>query len=162
MTTTLHIYNVPKQDVLDCNAHPFVQHMTPFVLNPTPDMADSFAVLIDGYNDVDDEIYTIPEIRAYWQELDRRWPYILFFGSMLAEMPQMVAWCCLNNLSSYKRPDSSAAMIDFDRPELAHWIHRHFPYMNALYEAACGENIEQREWAIYQRTNHIFQSFNLI
>jgi hypothetical protein len=156
----LCLYNVPKQEVLDCNVQPFIERMTPYVLNPEPDLVDTFAVLIDGYNDVDDEIYTIPEIRAYWQELDRRWPYIFFFGSVLAEMPQMVAWCCHNNLNSYKRPGCLSTMIDYDKPELIHWLHQHWPPMNCLFELAYPDPA-QREYAIFERTRQIFRAFNI-
>lgn len=157
---TLRLYNVPQQEVLDCNVFPFIERMSPFVLNPQPEYVDTFAVLIDGYNDNPDEIYAIPEIRAYWQKLDAHWPYIFFFGSVFAEMPQLVAWCCHNNISSYKRPGHMATFIDYDKPELALWINRHWPYMNALYHLTYNDPA-QREWAIYERTKQIFGAFNM-
>jgi hypothetical protein len=157
---TLRIYNVPQQEILDCNVFPFIERMSPFVLNPKAEYVDTFAVLVDGYNDIDEEIYAIPEVRAYWQKLDTHWPYIFFFGSVLAEMPQMVAWCCHNNISSYKRPGHMATLIDYDKPELIQWIHRHWPYMNALYQLAY-EDPMQREWAILERTKQIFAAFNI-
>jgi len=158
--STLVIYNVPEQEVRDCNVIPFIERMAPYVINPEPFHADSFAFLVDGFNDQPDEIYTIPEVRAYWQELDRRWPYILFFGSVLAEMPQMVAWCNHNNLSSFQRPGADATMIHYDRPELLLWLHRHWGPMNGLFHLAYG-NTAARENAIYQRTTQIFGSFGI-
>lgn len=157
---TLRLYMVPKEEVLDCNVFPFIERMAPFVLNPKPEYVDTFAVLIDGYNDSDEEIYAIPEIRAYWQKLDAHWPYTFFFGSIMAEMPQLVAWCCQNNLRSYKRPGHFATLVDPDQTELVYWIHRHWPYMNALYQLAY-EDPAQREWAILERTKQIYAAFNM-
>jgi hypothetical protein len=157
---TLCLYTVPQQEVLDCNVFPFIERMAPFVVNPKPEYVDTFAVLIDGYNDNPDEIYAIPEIRSYWQKLDAHWPYIFFFGSIFAEMPQLVAWCCHNNIQSYKRPGHTATLVDCDKPELHNWIYRHWPYMNALYELAY-DDPAQREWAIYERTKEIYATFNI-
>jgi hypothetical protein len=158
--STLVIYNVPEQEVRDCNVIPFIERMAPYVINPEPFHADTFAFLVDGFNDQPDEIYTIPEVRAYWQEVDRRWPYILFFGSVLAEMPQMVAWCNHNNLSSFQRPGATATMINYDRPELLRWLHQRWEPMNGLFHRAYG-NTAAREHAIYQRTSQIFGGFGM-
>lgn len=158
--STLVICNVPEQEVRDCNVIPFIERMAPYVINPEPFHADTFAFLVDGFNDQPDEIYTIPEVRAFWTELDRRWPYILFFGSVLAEMPQMVAWCNHNNLTSYQRPESEATLIHYDRPELLRWLHQRWVPMNDLFALAHGTPAAC-ENAIYQRTSQILESFGM-
>ena len=48
-------------------------------------MMNSVALMIDGYNHDPREIYAIPEVRTFYQQLWEVWPYWLYFCNLDTE-----------------------------------------------------------------------------
>jgi hypothetical protein len=56
-------------------------------------MMNGMALMIDGYNHDHREIYAIPEVRAFYKQLWKGWPYWLFFCNLDSEnLMMMVMW----------------------------------------------------------------------
>ena len=57
-------------------------------------MMNHLALFIEGYDDDPREIYAIPEVRKFYQQLWQRWPYWLYFCNLDTENLMMMVMCC--------------------------------------------------------------------
>ena len=97
---------------------------------------DSLVLLIDGYNDHPDEVYAIPEIRSFFKELHRRWPWWAFFLSNENANMAVAYLCLIDCVDSFKRKDNPMCAASFD-PTLVLEVLRHdFGRMNYLWSIA--------------------------
>lgn len=88
----------------------------------------SVAVSFDGFNEDPREIYEIPEIRRFCTELDRHFPYWLYFLSTDDSSLKMMAFC----LCSVEKKGSGLVMLD--NMDLGRFLHSHFAAMNELFD----------------------------
>ena len=79
-TLILHACEIPREEIEALDTAPFIDRMSSRVANPKPEDAGNFAILVDGYNDDPEEVYTIQSVRDYYKKLDEEWPYLLFFA----------------------------------------------------------------------------------
>jgi hypothetical protein len=167
----LDMVSTPRCEVEACDTAPFIERMAAAVANPQPHHAGGFVFMVDGYNDTEDEIYSIPEIRAYYRKLDQEWPHLLFFANTELESLAVITWCLMDNLTSAKAVGTKA-LTKYDIPELLGWIYDRMMPMNNLFEKAyrhqcstafceSGEASHPCEQAIADRTRTIFQAYNL-
>lgn len=111
------------------------------------DKFDSLILQVDGYNDHPEEIYCIPEVRVYFQELHKRWPWWAYFlnNSEMATMA-ITYLCLLKSIESYKRDSNPQCAAAFNPRELLELVQQDFGRMNYLWEIAglSGEANDQR------------------
>ena len=74
-------------------------------------MMNSVALMIDGYNHDPREIYTIPEVRAFYKQLWEVWPYWLYFCNLDTENLMMMVMCCLESLDALKVKGQSQVKV---------------------------------------------------
>jgi hypothetical protein len=163
--------STPRCEVEACDTAPFIERMAAAVANPLPHHAGAFVFMVDGYNDTEDEIYSIPEIRAYYRKLDQEWPYLLFFANTELESLPVITWCLMDNITSAKAVGTKA-VTKYDIPELLRWIDGRLLPMNSLFEKAYRHEIADAfyltgsvshpcEQAVLDRTCAVFQTYNL-
>jgi len=88
-----------------------------------PLMRDRIHIAIDGYNDHPEEIYELPEVRAYFEAAETHgmmdWMYYccLDTGSL-----SNVLLCTLKNFCKTSYADTPRIGVSFDKKEVAQWI----------------------------------------
>lgn len=97
---------------------------------------DSLVFLADGYNDHADEIYAIPEVRRYYQELHKRWPWWAFFLSNENASMAVCYLCLVDCVESFKRQGAPSCAASFDPSPLLQLLWHDFGRMNYLWEIA--------------------------
>jgi len=95
-----------------------------------------FVFFVEGYDDDPRELYTIDEVRTFYQTLCRRWPYLFFFCDVGTGGLMILTACCMKDLSCVKHKGFSATMITVDTSELSEFIAEGLWPMNVLFERA--------------------------
>ena len=119
-------------------------------------MMNSVALMIDGYNHDPREIYAIPEVRTFYQQLWEVWPYWLFFCNLDSENLMMMVMCCLESLDALKVKGQSQVKVSISPLEVVRFISGGFVPMNEMCERA---GMSERQ--IFDRTKAVFEYFNL-
>lgn len=119
-------------------------------------MMNSFEFVIDGYNDNPQEIYMIPEVREFFKNLHRDWPYWFFFCDLRTETLTMMTMCMLPTISGFKRLGQPQSAVQYDPIELIQFIQKNFAPLNSMMERA-----GMSETDIYNRTRDVFLYFKL-
>jgi hypothetical protein len=133
----------------------FGKHRVP-VGNQLGAMMNSLALMIEGYDDDPREIYAIPEVRAFYQQLWERWPYWLFFCNLDTENLMTMVMCCLESLDALKVKGQDQVQVSIDPLEVVRFISGGFVPMNEMCERA---GMSERQ--IFNRTKAVFEYFNL-
>lgn len=97
---------------------------------------DSLTLLVDGYNHRVDEIYAIPEVRRYFAELHRRWPWWLYFLKNFEANIAVYYMCLLQRVECFKEAGAPSCAAAFNPDELWAIIGHDFCRMNYLFERA--------------------------
>jgi hypothetical protein len=119
------------------------------------DKFDSLILQIDGYNDHPEEIYCIPEVRKYFQELHKRWPWWTYFFNNSEMATMAISYLCLlKSVECYKRNSDPKCAAAFDPNEILRILQHDFGRMNYLWEIA-GLSDEQND----RRSDEILSLF---
>ena len=119
-------------------------------------MMNSLALMIEGYDDDPREIYAIPEVRTFYQQLWQRWPYWLYFCNLDTENLMMMVMCCLDSLDALKVQGEPQVQVQINPLEVVQFISGGFVPMNEMCERA-----GMSECQIFDRTKAVFGYFNL-
>ncbi len=117
---------------------------------------NSLALMIGGYDEDPREIYAIPEIRRFYQQLWKQWPYWLYFCNLDTENLMMMVMCCLGSLDALKVKDQSQVKVSISPLEVIQFISGGFVPMNEMCD-----NAGMSERQIYDRTKAVFEYFKL-
>ena len=119
-------------------------------------MMNSLALMIEGYDDDPREIYAIPEVRTFYQQLWRRWPYWLYFCNLDTENLMMMVMCCLDSLDALKVKGQEQVKVTISPLAVVQFISDGFVPMNEMCARA---GISEHQ--IFERTKAVFEYFNL-
>jgi hypothetical protein len=119
-------------------------------------MMNSLALMIEGYDDDPREIYAIPEVSTFYQQLWQRWPYWLYFCNLDTENLMMMVMCCLDSLDALKVQGQPQVQVQINPLEVVQFISGGFVPMNKM----CGR-AGMSERLIFDRTKAVFEYFNL-
>ena len=119
-------------------------------------MMNSLALMIEGYDHDPREIYAIPEVRTFYQQLWRRWPYWLYFCNLDTENLMMMVMCCLDSLDALKVKGQEQVKVTISPLAVVQFISDGFVPMNEMCERA---GMSERQ--IFDRTKAVFEYFNL-
>lgn len=97
---------------------------------------DSLVFLVEGYDDHPDEIYCIPEIRRFYQELHKRWPWWAFFLNNSNASLAVAYLCLIDCVDSFKKDSSPMCAASFNPRPLLEIIRHDFGRMNYLWSIA--------------------------
>ena len=111
---------------------------------------------VEGYDSDPREIYLVPEVRRFYSEFHRAWPYWLCFANLDADGLNTMVICCLNSLTALKVDGQPSCRVEYDPLELIHFIAADMPHMNRMCERA---GLSEAE--IYNRTRGLFHYFHL-
>ena len=102
------------------------------------DRYNSLVLIIDGYNDVKEELYAISEVREYIRRLHKRWPWLLFFCNIdpMGEHLSIVYLCLVDAVNSIHRDGCEHTCAIFNPDQMLDLLRRDFCRMNMLFERA--------------------------
>ena len=120
------------------------------------EMMNCFVFCIEGWDNDDREIHSIPEVRRFYAAFHEAWPYWLYFCNLDVDTLRTMTACCLPSLTAIKVDGSPSVGVQYDPVELLSFLSRDFGPMNAMCERA-----EMFESLICERTKAVFQHFGL-
>jgi hypothetical protein len=85
-------------------------------------------LVVDGYNDEQRELIDIPEVRAFLQLFNERWPYWAFFFNQVDDSIKLLG-CCVCGANFL-----GAGAIEIDGTKLVEFLRRGFGGMNLIFE----------------------------
>ena len=87
------------------------------------------SLVIDGYNTDSRELFEIPEVRRYIQQLDAMWPYWFFFLSQVDDSIKVIESCLCDSI------EVVPGVTSIDTQQLNDCLTRHFSALNSYCEA---------------------------
>jgi len=119
-------------------------------------MMNSFVFCIEGWDDDEREIHSIPEIRRFYSAFHEAWPHWLYFCNLDTDTLRTMTMCCMNSLTAIKVDGSPQVQVQYEPTELLEFLSRDFAPMNALCDRA-----QMFESLIYDRSKAVFEYFGL-
>lgn len=148
-----------KEQVRHCKTAHFLKR---FGLDALPEGAElaammgKFRFLVEGFDDNPLEIYSIPEVRKFYQHLHRAWPYWFYFCDLRTETLTIMTMCLLPNISGFTRIGQPKAAAQYDPMDLIQFVQKNFVPLNLMMERA-----GMREMEIYNRTRDVFLHYKV-
>jgi hypothetical protein len=123
------IITASKEEVLAGNTTSVLKALRPLISSPETALRwrEKVDFAIDGYNDVQWELFEIPEVRNFVASIDAHFPFWLFFLSKHALGLQCVAYCFL---PPFLKPEARASIFPERLDDLL--SRRWFPAMNQI------------------------------
>jgi hypothetical protein len=100
---------------------------------------------VSGYDNDPRELWDIPEVKAFFLQLDNRFPYWFFFLTKFGSGLKVIAFCCCKLISL------SATKVWLEPASLEQFLNRHFLAMNQLCDhvkMSEKENVELTELVV--------------
>ena len=119
-------------------------------------MMNSFVFCIEGWDDDEREIHSIPEIRRFYSAFHEAWPYWLYFCNLDTDTLRTMTMCCMNSLTAIKVDGSPQVQVEYEPMELLQFLARDLNHMNAMCDRG-----EMFESLIYDRSKAVFEYFAL-
>ena len=119
-------------------------------------MMNNFVFCIEGWDDDEREIHSIPEVRRFYSAFHDAWPYWLYFCNLEVDTLRAMTMCCLPSLTAIKVDGSPQVQVQCEPTELLQFLAQDFNPMNAICERA-----EMFERLIYDRSKAVFEYFGL-
>lgn len=135
------IYTISRQEITNNDYTRFDQTVGPWAELRGQELSNrhnSLILIIDGFNEIQDELYTIPEVREYMRGLHRRWPWLLFFLNIepMGEHLAIAYLCLVDTVNSVHRDGSADTCAVFNPDQMLDLLRRDFCRMNLLFERA--------------------------
>ena len=120
------------------------------------EMMDRMIFGIEGYDDDQREVHSIPEIRRFYTAFHDAWPYWLYFCNLDTEVLKMMVVCCLPSIAALKVDGQPTVAVECKPLELLGFVSNDFGPMNVMCERA-----EMPERMIYDRSKAVFEYFDM-
>jgi hypothetical protein len=143
----INIYTISRREITQLDYARFDSTIGPWADlkgNELREKYSTLVIMIDGYNSVQEELYMIPEVRAYMIGLHKRWPWLLFFSNIEPLGDHLaIAYLCLVDTVNFvysDEPGQTCAVFDPDQmlDSLRHDLSR----MNLLFERAAMADVD--------------------
>lgn len=147
------IVEFTKEEVLSCNPAYFLERYGPEVLPEGSELAAMMGRVhfgVQGWDDDPREVYSIPEVRTFYQQFYRVWPDWFFFCSLESPCLTMMTLCLMPELHDSKRLDQTYSGVIYDPLDLMNFISANWVIFNTMMERA-----GMSEMDIYNRTRDI-------
>ena len=119
-------------------------------------MMNSFVFCIEGWDNDEREIHSIPEIRRFYSAFHEAWPYWLYFCNLDTDTLRTMTMCCMNSLTAIKVDGSPQVQVEYEPMELLQFLARDLNHMNAMCDRG-----QMFESIIYDRSKAVFEYFGL-
>ena len=156
-TKAIYVHEISRKEIESLNLKPFLDRFRALP-SASPDellrYCDAVVLSISGYDEVEEELYAIAEVRSYFQELNRWWPYWLYFLHLKAEAAAIPVLSLLPTISAISRRGTGRVAARFEPSEMGELLVELFPPMNHLCD-----RVDLGEHYIERRTSAILRLF---
>jgi hypothetical protein len=120
-----------REQIMEMDLQEPLQVLRQLAGNPEKAVAacGRISVIIDGYNADSRELFEIPEVRRYIQQLDALWPYWFFFLSQADDSIKVIESCLCDSI------EVVPGVTSIDTEQLNECLTRHFSALNSYCEA---------------------------
>jgi len=120
-----------REQIMAMDLHEPLQVLRQLAGNPEKAVAacGRISVVIDGYNADSRELFEIPEVRRYIQQLDALWPYWFFFLSQADDSIKVIESCLCDCI------EVVPGVTSIDTEQLNECLTRHFSALNSYCKA---------------------------
>lgn len=148
-----------RYEILNCDASDFLERFRPDALPTGPQLAammGMFAFVVMDYDEDPREIYTIPEIRTFYQHLHRVWPHWFFFCNLEVGCLTSMTLCMLNKIEIVSPSGGPRNTIRFDPEERIGFINHNLELLAEIMDRA-----EMTDMDYYNRNRELAKCFDL-
>ena len=105
---------------------------------------------VDGYDQDEREIHSIPEVRRFYIAFHAAWPYWFYFCRLELDTLKTMAMCCLPSITALKMEGKPRVAVACHPLYLLDLLTQDFVAMNRVCKLAdmFGDRIEQRTGAV--------------
>jgi hypothetical protein len=120
-----------REQIMEMDLHEPLTVLRQLAGNPEKAIAacGRLSVVIDGYNADPRELFEIPEVRRYIQQMDAMWPYWFFFLSQADDSIKVIESCLCDSI------EVIPGVTSVDIEQLNHCLTRHFSALNSYCES---------------------------
>lgn len=120
-----------REQIMEMDLQEPLQVLRQLAGNPEKAIAacGRISVVIDGYNADSRELFEIPEVRRYIQQLDALWPYWFFFLSQADDSIKVIESCLCDSI------EVVPGVTSVDIEQFNHCLTRHFSALNHYCES---------------------------
>lgn len=133
-------YIITRREVETLDFDRFFQTFGPWPFMHGADLRERYDQLdlwIAGYDPLaDEELYLIPEVRAYVRRLHQAWPWVFFFLHLDDEMLMIWTLCLMEEVSCVRREGARMCQATFNSHEMLNRLALEYGHMNRLFERA--------------------------
>lgn len=119
-------------------------------------LMNTFVFGIEGYDADPREIHVIPEVRQFYTQFHRAWPYWLYFCNLQTENLKTILMCVLEEVTAIQVDGQKKVAVQFDPREIITLLWTDLQHMNQICDRA-----QLSEQSVYQRTKAVFEYFGL-
>jgi hypothetical protein len=119
-------------------------------------MMNNLVFHVEGWDNDEREIHSIPEVRRFYSAFHEAWPYWLYFCNLEVDTLRAMVCCCLPSITSIKVDDRPDVQVQYDPLALLEFLKNGLGPMNAICERA-----QMFEQLIYARSKAVFEYFGL-
>ena len=119
-------------------------------------MMNNMMFCLEGWDDDEREIHSIPEVRRFYSAFHDAWPYWLYFCNLDTDTLRTMTMCCMNSLTAIKVDGSPQVQVEYEPMELLQFLARDLNHMNAMCDRG-----EMFESLIFDRSKAVFEYFGL-
>ena len=120
------------------------------------DMMNHLVLCIEGWDNDEREIHSIPEVRQFYSAFHEAWPYWLYFCNLDVDTLRAMTMCCMESLTAIKVDGTTQVQVQYEPTELLQFLSRDFVFMNEMCDRA-----QMFEHLIADRSKAVFQYFGL-
>ncbi|MGD2351968.1 hypothetical protein ACP8H2_09475 [Bacillus subtilis] len=126
----LLVYKISKEEVLEMDMKGLDKFFKVVDRVGTP-VRQSVVIMCDGYNDIPDELYQIPEVSKFVKKMFRRFPHILYYINNDTDSYFWMLACLADEVTSMKVGDYETTQLSayeiaekfgVNRPEVGAYV----------------------------------------
>jgi hypothetical protein len=155
MNNTILLYTFTRAEVEQLDFTRFEQtfaHWPQLWARELREKINSLTLLVDGFDNHPEEIYQIPQVRAFYQALHRRWPWWAYFLCLETNSLPLAYLCLVDIVSTVKTNRNSNCAASFDPSKLIELLRHDFSRMFFLMDHArfTEAEVDARSKAIFK------------
>ena len=77
---------------------------------------------VDGYDHSPEELYAIPEVRAYVRKVHAHWPCWLYYSELFSDCLRILAFCVIDSIEAVKIAGEPMARVSYIPEDIVRFL----------------------------------------
>lgn len=91
---------------------------------------------VNGYDHSPDELYSIPEVRAFFRKVHRQWPCWLYYSETISDCLRIIAFCVIDSIAARKIAGLPMARVSYSVKDIVRFLNEGLEPLSMLTLAA--------------------------